>query len=151
VVPGQSRLLGVDETGEDVFFATTDSLVPQDTDTQYSWYDARREGGFPAPSLTSGCIGSATCQGGLTVPPALPAVGGSASAAAGGNLAPPAAVVAKQKPLSRAQKLAKALEVCEKIRKKQKQKQKQKRELCQRQARRKYGHVAGKASKRPGR
>jgi hypothetical protein len=140
VIPGQSRLLGIDETGKDVFFATTNSLVPQDTDTQYSWYDAREEGGFPAPSLTPGCLGAATCQGGLTAPPALSPVGGSASAAAGGNLAPPTPVVSKPKPLSRAQKLAKALEACKRISKKQK------RELCQRQARRKYGHVAGKAS-----
>jgi hypothetical protein len=70
VVPGQSRLLGIGETGKDVFFATTDSLVPQDTDTQYSWYDAREEGGFPAPVTPVPCQGSA-CQGPAPAAPSL--------------------------------------------------------------------------------
>ena len=34
-------LLGSDATGDNVFFSTSDSLVPQDTDTQVDYYDAR--------------------------------------------------------------------------------------------------------------
>jgi len=37
----ESRLLGIDESGDNVFFGTADGLVPQDGDTQQSWYDAR--------------------------------------------------------------------------------------------------------------
>jgi hypothetical protein len=34
-------LLGTDETGKNVFFATTDQLVPSDTNTELDYYDAR--------------------------------------------------------------------------------------------------------------
>ena len=73
----QSRLLGIDELGGDVLFASTESLVPQDIDTQSSWYDAREEGGFPAPVSTPGCLGEA-CQGPAGAAPSLPSLGGSA-------------------------------------------------------------------------
>jgi hypothetical protein len=36
--------------GRDVFFATPEGLVPQDTDRQYDVYDARVGGGFPSPT-----------------------------------------------------------------------------------------------------
>jgi hypothetical protein len=82
---GLSRLYGIDPSGRDLFFETTDSLVPQDTDTQSSWYDAREDGGFPAPTLSPECDGEA-CQG---APPATPvfAVPGSNAQAGSGNLA----------------------------------------------------------------
>jgi hypothetical protein len=92
---GQSRLLGVDESGGDVFFFTTDSLVPQDTDTQASWYDARAAGGFPAPPSTPDCSEGA-CQGPLGAAPPLPVPGGSATTAAEGELAPPASTLARR-------------------------------------------------------
>ena len=83
----ESRLFGVGESGRDVFFGTTDSLVPQDTDTQYSWYDAREEGGFPAPPATAGCAGEA-CQGPANTPLAV-STGVTNTLPAPGNLAPP--------------------------------------------------------------
>ena len=85
-----SRLLGIGESGKDVFFATTDSLVPQDTDTQYSWYDAREEGGFPAPPASPACVAEA-CQGPLGASPTL-TTGTSDTATASGDLAAPVAV-----------------------------------------------------------
>jgi hypothetical protein len=63
-----SRLLGISENGQSVLFATTEQLVPQDTDTQSSWYDARENGGFPAPASTPECAGEA-CQGPLPASP----------------------------------------------------------------------------------
>jgi hypothetical protein len=57
-----SRLLGIGESGQDAFFETTEGLLPQDTDTQASWYDAREAGGFPASPATPACAGEA-CQG----------------------------------------------------------------------------------------
>jgi hypothetical protein len=84
-----SRALGVDESGQDAFFSTTESFLPQDTDSQTSWYDAREDGGFPAPAQRSACIGGA-CQGPLTAVPSLPAAGGTATAVAGGNVVVPA-------------------------------------------------------------
>jgi hypothetical protein len=77
---GESRLLGISESGASIFFSTTESLVPQDTDTQASWYDAQIDGGFPAPLSPTSCS-SATCQGSTTSQPSLPTAGGSALAA----------------------------------------------------------------------
>jgi|HubBroStandDraft_2_1064218.scaffolds.fasta_scaffold19869_3 hypothetical protein len=84
-----SRALGVDESGQDAFFSTTESFLPQDTDSQTSWYDAREDGGYPAPAQRSACIGGA-CQGPFNAVPPSPAAGGSATAVAGGNVVVPA-------------------------------------------------------------
>jgi hypothetical protein len=135
----EGRLLGTDESGGDVFFSTTDSLVPQDTNTQASWYDARVGGGFPAPVSPAGCAGEA-CRGSLSAPPFLPSAGGSETTAGGGNLPPTVSKPAvKPKSLTRAQKLARALRACKK-------KPKRKRRSCKSQARKRYGPTS-KASK----
>jgi hypothetical protein len=65
-----SKLYGIDESGRDIFLVTADMLVPQDTDTQGSWYDARVEGGFPAPVSPPACSGEA-CQGSAPATPSL--------------------------------------------------------------------------------
>jgi hypothetical protein len=95
-----SRLLGISENGQNVLFATTEQLVPQDTDTQSSWYDARESGGFPAPPTTVPCQGE-ICQGALNTPPVF-ASPGSNTLTTSSNLAPPAepkpAVKPKAKP-----------------------------------------------------
>ena len=93
----EPRLFGLDETGQDVFFAATEQLVAQDTDTQVSWYDAREDGGFPAPVLAPGCHAEG-CQGTIGVPPPLPSPGGSAVTPPGGNLAAPVAYEPAVKP-----------------------------------------------------
>jgi hypothetical protein len=66
------QLLGSDTSGADVFFTTSDSLVPQDTDTQEDVYDARSGGGFAPASLPVACEPDA-CQ-------ITPAVGSLTSA-----------------------------------------------------------------------
>jgi hypothetical protein len=58
-------LIGMDATGENIFFVTADKLVGQDTDEDYDVYDARVDGGFPAPTPEPSCSGEA-CQGPLT-------------------------------------------------------------------------------------
>jgi hypothetical protein len=79
---------GLDASGTDVFFATADPLLAQDTDGQYDIYDARSDGGFPAPAVPTVCEGEG-CQGAVSPGPSL-GVAGSASAVAGGNLTPAA-------------------------------------------------------------
>lgn len=81
------RPLGIDESGRDAFFETTEGLLPQDTDTQASWYDAREDGGFPASAPQTACQGSA-CQGPHPPTPAF-ATPGSNTLTGSGNLAPP--------------------------------------------------------------
>ena len=130
---GKTRLLGSDESGTDVFFTSTDTLVPQDTDTQSNWYDAREDGGFAAPLPQFSCVAT-NCQGAPTTAPALPGPGGSETAVAGGNrVVPSTAPTAKRKPRSRAQELATALRACAK------KKPGRKRTACYAQARRRYG------------
>jgi hypothetical protein len=52
-------LLGSDRTGENVFFATNESLLPRDNDTAGDIYDARIGGGFPEPPPAVPCEGDA--------------------------------------------------------------------------------------------
>jgi hypothetical protein len=127
------HLLGADASGGNAFFTTADRLSPQDLDTQVDLYDARIDGGFPAPA-PAGCEGDG-CQGALSGTPSSPALGGSAIQTGGGNLPPAAAkpvVTPKTKPLTRAQKLAKALKACHP------KQNKKKRASCEAAARKRY-------------
>jgi hypothetical protein len=57
-----NHLFGASESGDDVFFLTSDLLVAEDVDDTPSVYDARVGGGFPiAPELAGECLGEA-CQ-----------------------------------------------------------------------------------------
>lgn len=91
--------VAISPSGRDVFFTTSEGLVPQDTDGAPDVYDARLGGGFPqqpAPRLQS-CAGDA-CQGPLTNPAPL-LVPSSVSQAPGENLsATPLKSKAKKKP-----------------------------------------------------
>jgi hypothetical protein len=144
LAPGtMPRYLGTDESGEDVFVLTADSLVPQDIDTQASWYDARISGGFPGPMETVGCQ-FGICEGSRPNAPEPPSVGGSETASPEESQAPPPAStngVAKPKPkaLSRAEKLAQALRTCKK-------KPKKRRRGCDARAKKTYG-TKGKTAK----
>jgi hypothetical protein len=124
----------LDSTGEDVFFETADSLVPQDTDTQYDFYDARVGGGYPAGD-PSGCGGGCGSPSLLQQDFATP---GSASVTGTGALAPAttgsaAADSGKPRPAtsSRAGELANALKACGRERP-------HKRAACAASARRRY-------------
>jgi hypothetical protein len=66
-----AALIGSSASGDDVFFATADSLLPGDTDTQQDVYDAHVGGGFPVPSVP-GCEEEA-CRGALSQMPPLAA------------------------------------------------------------------------------
>jgi hypothetical protein len=89
-------LLGSDGSGANVFFTTSDSLVPQDTNTQQDVYDARVEGGIAPPGAPPGCAED-LCQGALGAPTSLPSAGSTAPAE-GPPATEPVTVKAKPKP-----------------------------------------------------
>lgn len=102
-------LQGTDPSGEDAFFETADQLAPQDTDTEVDLYDARVEGGSPPSTAAAGCSAGA-CQASSVAPSLLQA--GSALTSGGGNLLPSLESRAKPEPLTRAERLSRALKTC---------------------------------------
>jgi hypothetical protein len=82
--------------GRDVFFVTSQDLVPQDVDGVPDVYDARLGGGFaPLPAAPEPCSGDA-CQGPLTNPAPL-LVPSSVSQSPGENFAAPLNISTKPK------------------------------------------------------
>ncbi len=70
--PYGSQLIGASASGNDVFFTTPDSLVPQDqTNGDTVVYDARVDGGLAGPAPAAVCGGEA-CQGQPSAPPPAP-------------------------------------------------------------------------------
>jgi hypothetical protein len=126
-----STLYGMTPDGHDVFFTTSDRLLPSDVTGSPSIYDARVEGGIPTPEQAAACQGD-SCQGQPSIPPGLdtPASGATGS----GNVTAPSGNPASggtKKSLTNAQKLARALKAC-------KAKPKRKRHACQVRARKLY-------------
>ena len=87
-------------SGRDIFFTSTEGILPQDSDGLSSLYDARIGGGFPAAAVPAGGCNGDACQGPPSVPDLLGA-GASATFSGLGNPAPVAptpAVKPKAKP-----------------------------------------------------
>jgi hypothetical protein len=81
-------LESVSSDGRDVFFSTTDSLVPQDTNGHFAKiYDARTDGGFEVPNEPAPCVAADECHGAGAATPA-PLQIGTGSNTTGGNLKP---------------------------------------------------------------
>jgi hypothetical protein len=144
---GPAEFMGIDASGNNAFIQTPVQLVGQDTNTQSDVYDARIDGGFPAPAAPPvECSGEA-CQGALGAAPPLPAAQ-SAGTPSVGNLAsspfvfPTEAAKHNPKPLTKAQELSKALTQCKR------DKTKKKRESCDKRARTKYGAKSKPKGKR---
>jgi hypothetical protein len=81
-----AELIGMDASAQDIFFITPEQLAAQDTDDDTDLYDARIDGGFPAPAVSPSCQGE-ECQGPQTSS-FSPAAPGSTGVPAIGNLAP---------------------------------------------------------------
>jgi hypothetical protein len=133
--PYPDYLLGMSASGSDVFFMTRDQLVPQDGDQNLGVYDARVEGGFPSPSTPAPCASAETCRSAPATPPVALAPA-SVRLYGAGNVMPAAPEPGENptapKPLTNAQKFAKALKACAKKPKKQ-------RARCKALAKKKYG------------
>jgi Tol biopolymer transport system component len=123
----------ITDSGQDIFFLTTQPLTPGDSGIEKDIYDARVDGGFPVTTPLQ-CSGEA-CQGASALQPQPP--GTSASAAFNGPGSPvaaetPPATQPKAKPQAAAQKLAKALKACKS------KHNKKKRTACEKKARNTY-------------
>lgn len=142
----ESAFLDASETGSDVFFISAGRLTPQQQEAGYSLYDAHEcTAASPCipqavPPTKTECETTETCR---TYDPSSTALGQPASASSGaaGNDTPGQGVLSnktkeapKPKPLTRSQKLAKALKACRAAHKHSRAK----RLRCERAARKRY-------------
>jgi hypothetical protein len=133
----ESAFLDASESGDDVFFLTTERLSSKDSDGRLDVYDAHvcsaREPCLSAVVVPVACEQEG-CQGVVAQQPGVFAAPPSSTFNGSGNATPPKPIV-KAKPLTRAQKLSKALKACKRdVRQK-------KRVACERAARKRYGPV----------
>ena len=79
-------LESVSADGRDVFFSTTDTLVPQDSNGHFAKiYDARTDGGFPVAEEPAPCVAADECHwNGSSTPPPLRTSTGTGTV--GGNV-----------------------------------------------------------------
>ena len=141
----ESVFLDAGTDGDDVFFLTNARLAAQDIDNLADVYDAR------APHVPGEVVGSAmpvptpppcsngdSCRPPVSVQSSLFGSPASATFTGAGNpmVSATPLVVQRSRPLTRAQKLAKALAVCRK-------KRRNGRASCEAQARKRYGAGSG--------
>jgi hypothetical protein len=119
--------------GGDIYLITAQVLAPGSNSVELAIFDARVDGGFPGPSQTisKSCEGE-SCSGRQSIAPRLPAIS-SGSISAQGNLEPAVSKPPAVRSLTSAQKLAKASKSCRAKR------NKHKRDVCEAQARKRYG------------
>ncbi len=86
----------VSRSGQDIFFLTSQNILPQDSDGLLDVYDARIDGGFPEASVPPGGCSGDTCQGPPSVPSLLNAPA-SATFSGLGNPIPASKTVTKPK------------------------------------------------------
>ncbi len=86
----ESNLEGASENGDDVFFRSAQQLVPQDNqEGLIVIYDARAEGGFPAPASPPACTTADACRTPVSPQPSVYGEPASQTFSGVGNIAPP--------------------------------------------------------------
>jgi hypothetical protein len=100
----ESFFLDASPSGNDVFFASEDQLVPSDTDFHIDVYDARVDGGFPVSMEPPACDNGDSCKGPVSPQPSVFASSGSATFSGAGNLAALPMVKLSVKPKPRCKK-----------------------------------------------
>ena len=104
----ESTLVDASESGDDVFFLTRQQLVPQDMHEELRVvYDARVDGGFPAPVSPSPCTTADACRAPISPQPSIYGAPPSQTFSGVGDLAPPTQVKPKAKPKSKPAKCKK--------------------------------------------
>jgi hypothetical protein len=88
--PFESSLVGASESGNDVFFRSSQALVPQNNqEGQIVIYDARVGGGFPAPASPPACTTADACRTPVSPQPSVYGAPASQTFSGVGNLSPP--------------------------------------------------------------
>ena len=83
-----TTLAAVSADGVNVYFATFDTLVPQDENGPFrKFYVARTNGGFPVAPYRAPCEAADECHGPASTPPAPPPIVSSNHLGQGGNVA----------------------------------------------------------------
>jgi hypothetical protein len=142
----ESAFLDASETGNDVFFLASDHLTAADADSGYDVWDAHVCSAsvpcltFPG-STPPACSSGDSCKPAPAPQPELFGAAPSATFSGVGNLAP--APPAASKPLTRLQKLSRALSSC----RKKYRRSKRRRAACERTAHKRYGHAAKRSRK----
>jgi hypothetical protein len=137
----ESAFFDASENGDDVFFITEAKLVQADSGNSYAVYDAHVCGAEGVPCVAEPvspppCDSGDSCKAAPSPQPEIFGPAPSATFNGAGNPAPePVAPVVKTKakPLTRAQKLARAIKTCKRG------KSKKQRAVCEKKARRTYG------------
>jgi hypothetical protein len=131
----ESAFLDASENGNDVFFLTASKLVSTDVDNALDVYDAHvcsaEAPCAPAPPPPPPACSGDACQN--PVAPPGETTPGSLTFHGPGNLTAPGVVRQKAKPLTRTQKLAKALRACHQVA------GRARRAKCEKAARKKFG------------
>ncbi len=131
----ESAFYDASENGDDVFFDTTSKLVGEDYDKGYDVYDAhvctsavpcKREPVSPPP-----CNSGDSCKAAPSPQPSIFGTAPSATFNGIGNLTTGSAPIVRQRSLTSAQKLARALRACHKRKGKR-------RSACEREAHKRY-------------
>ncbi len=144
----ESAFMDASGNGGDVFFITLAKLTPEDFDGALDVYDAHEcttqsPCAPPVAVAPPACATGDSCKAAPTPQPSIFGAPASATFTGAGDVSPsgvPVVKAAKPKPLSRAQKLARALRVCAKKRRVQ-------RAGCERVARRRYGKVVNRGKR----
>ncbi len=144
----ESGFMDASENGNDAFFVTASRLTGADYDTAYDLYDAHVcSESAPCASVPVSpppCTSGDSCKAAPSPQPEIFGPASSATFSGIGNVAEEAKPAVAPKSLTRAQKLTRALYACHK------DKRKRKRDVCERQARKRYPveHPKVKASKK---
>jgi hypothetical protein len=93
-----SEYLDASSTGNDVFIATADQLVPADQDTRVDVYDVRVGGGFPVSVPAAACDNSDSCKPPTSQQPSVFGAPASATFSGAGNIVPSPSALVKPKP-----------------------------------------------------
>ena len=123
----ESFFMDASGSGDDVFIATADQLVPSDTDSREDVYDVRVGGGFPVAVEPPVCVNADSCKPPVSLQPGVFGVPASATFSGASNLVPSSPSSSSRVVCAKSKRLVRGRCVAKKKRTKKKRKVKAKR------------------------